>query len=48
MAMLIMATAFLFAFIGFADKAPGLGIFGLIAGFISLMVGVRTKAHKNE
>ena len=47
-AMIIMAIAFFFAFIGFAAEAPGLGIFGLIAGFISLMVGVGIKASKNE
>jgi hypothetical protein len=47
-AMIIMAIAFFFAFIGFAAEAPGLGIFGLITGFISLMIGVAVKANKNE
>lgn len=47
-AMIIMAIAFFFAFIGFAAEAPGLGIFSLIAGFISLMVGVGIKASKNK
>lgn len=47
-AMIIMAIAFFFAFIGFAAEAFGLGILGLITGFISLMVGVAVKANKNE
>ena len=37
-AMIIMAIAFFFAFIGFAAEAVGLGVFGLIAGFISLNI----------
>lgn len=47
-AMIIMAIALFFAFIGFAAEAVGLGVFGLIAGFISLMVGVGIKANKSE
>lgn len=47
-AMIIMAIAFFFAFIGFAAEAPGLGVFGLITGIVSLLIGVAIKANKNE
>ena len=46
-AMIIMAIAFFFAFIGFAAEAVGLGVFGLIAGFISLNIQ-KPLLHKNK
>ena len=47
-AMIFMAIAFFFGFIGFAAEAPGLGVVGLIGGFVSLMIGLAVKANKNE
>lgn len=47
-AMIIMAIAFFFAFIGFVAEAPGLGVFGLIVGFISLIIGAGIKLNKVE
>ena len=47
-AMIFMAIAFFMGFIGFAAEAPGLGVVGLIGGFVSLMIGLAVKANKNE
>lgn len=47
-AMIFMTIAFFLGFIGFAAEAPGLGVFGLIGGFVSLMIGLAVKANKNE
>ncbi len=45
-AMFIMGTAFFFAFIGFAAGSPGLGVFGLLTGLISLMIGYIIKSNQ--
>lgn len=47
-AMIFMTIAFFMGFIGFAAEAPGLGVVGLIGGFVSLMIGLAVKANKNE
>ena len=47
-AMIIMGIAFFFGFIGFAAETPGLGVVGLITGFVSLLIGVAVKANKTE
>lgn len=47
-AMIVMAIAFFFAFIGFAAEAIGLGVFGLMTGIVSLMIGLALKWGKNE
>ena len=47
-AMIIMAIAFFFAFIGFAAEAVGLGVYGLMTGIVSLMIGLALKWGKNE
>ena len=46
--MIIMAIAFFFAFIGFAAEAVGLGVYGLMTGIVSLMIGLALKWGKNE
>lgn len=47
-AMIFMTIAFFLGIIGFAAEAPGLGVVGLIGGFVSLMIGLAVKANKNE
>ena len=44
----IETWAFFFGLIGFASGVPGIGVIGLIAGFVSLMVGFAVKDNKNE
>ena len=47
-AMIIMAIAFLFGFIGFCTEAIGLGVVGLIIAMISLIVGLIVKSNQSE
>ena len=46
--MIVMGIAFFIAMMGFAAEAPGLGVVGMIVGFVSLMVGVMIKSNNNE
>lgn len=45
-AMCVMVFAILLAIIGFAADNPGIGVFGLLSGFTSMIVGVCVKFMK--
>lgn len=45
-AMIIMLIAFFLAFIGFTAEAPGLGVFGLMTGVFSALIGFAIKADQ--
>lgn len=47
-AMILMVIGFLVGIIGFAAEASAVGVLGLLAGFISMFVGIAKKANQTE